>query len=157
MILILLVALLAVMIWVECAAWRVMSAAHDNRHKRLVYVALALVGLLTGMWCGFFLEYRLSPGLRCASFPIPAAVFHLEGGQWVDFITPAPGLIVLLNMALVTASTLFPWSLRTVLRHRRVHRRLLQGLCPSCGYDLTGNVSGICPECGEKVVPRQSA
>jgi hypothetical protein len=22
------------------------------------------------------------------------------------------------------------------------------GLCPSCGYDLTGNVSGTCPECG---------
>jgi hypothetical protein len=22
------------------------------------------------------------------------------------------------------------------------------GLCPSCGYSLTGNVSGVCPECG---------
>jgi len=22
------------------------------------------------------------------------------------------------------------------------------GLCGSCGYDLTGNISGICPECG---------
>jgi hypothetical protein len=22
------------------------------------------------------------------------------------------------------------------------------GTCPSCGYDLTGNVSGTCPECG---------
>jgi hypothetical protein len=22
------------------------------------------------------------------------------------------------------------------------------GLCPACGYDLTGNVSGVCPECG---------
>ena len=34
-------------------------------------------------------------------------------------------------------------------RNRRRRRRLLQlGLCPSCGYDLTGNVSGVCPECG---------
>lgn len=30
-------------------------------------------------------------------------------------------------------------------RQRR-NRRI--GLCPSCGYDLTGNVSGVCPECG---------
>ena len=26
--------------------------------------------------------------------------------------------------------------------------RLVHGLCPACGYDLTGNVSGVCPECG---------
>lgn len=26
--------------------------------------------------------------------------------------------------------------------------RVAQGLCPQCGYNLTGNVSGRCPECG---------
>lgn len=26
-----------------------------------------------------------------------------------------------------------------------------QGLCVSCGYDLTGNVSGACPECGAPI------
>jgi hypothetical protein len=26
--------------------------------------------------------------------------------------------------------------------------RKAKGLCPHCGYDLTGNVSGVCPECG---------
>jgi hypothetical protein len=31
---------------------------------------------------------------------------------------------------------------------RRPPRR--NGLCPRCGYDLTGNVSGTCPECGLK-------
>jgi hypothetical protein len=30
----------------------------------------------------------------------------------------------------------------------RKRRRLARGLCPACGYDLTGNVSGVCPECG---------
>ena len=30
-------------------------------------------------------------------------------------------------------------------------RRRTKGLCPSCGYDLTGNVSGRCPECGAAI------
>jgi hypothetical protein len=30
----------------------------------------------------------------------------------------------------------------------RAARRARDNRCPSCGYDLTGNVSGVCPECG---------
>lgn len=30
-------------------------------------------------------------------------------------------------------------------------RRRRQGLCPACGYNLTGNLSGVCPECGLSV------
>ena len=33
----------------------------------------------------------------------------------------------------------------------RRHRRRKRGLCLTCGYNLTGNVSGVCPECGEKI------
>ena len=29
-------------------------------------------------------------------------------------------------------------------------RRPRPGQCPSCAYDLTGNVSGVCPECGRR-------
>jgi hypothetical protein len=32
-------------------------------------------------------------------------------------------------------------------------RRRRRGLCTTCGYCLTGNVSGICPECGTGVPP----
>ena len=34
------------------------------------------------------------------------------------------------------------------LRRRRRHRK---GLCPACGYDLTGNESRVCPECGKPI------
>lgn len=30
----------------------------------------------------------------------------------------------------------------------RRERRIQMGLCPNCGYNLTGNTSGRCPECG---------
>ena len=30
-------------------------------------------------------------------------------------------------------------------------RRIAMGLCPLCGYSLTGNTSGTCPECGSPV------
>ncbi len=33
----------------------------------------------------------------------------------------------------------------------RRHRRRKKGLCLTCGYNLTGNVSGVCPECGERI------
>ena len=33
---------------------------------------------------------------------------------------------------------------------RRIRRRK-RGLCPWCGYDLTGNTSGVCPECAAKI------
>ena len=41
--------------------------------------------------------------------------------------------------------------------NRKAKRRLIdhfreaEGLCLSCGYNLTGNLSGVCPECGEKI------
>lgn len=31
----------------------------------------------------------------------------------------------------------------------RSERRFPRGLCPACGYDLTGNVTGRCPECDQ--------
>ncbi len=37
------------------------------------------------------------------------------------------------------------------VRLTRTRHRRRRGLCPKCGYDLTGNVSGTCPECGRIV------
>lgn len=41
---------------------------------------------------------------------------------------------------------------RSRIKQRRLGiGRLNRGLCPSCGYDLRGNVSGVCPECGSRM------
>ena len=50
------------------------------------------------------------------------------------------------------------WTLIVLRRHHQRCRRqksIEQGLCLTCGYNLTGNVSGICPECGQPIPQTQ--
>lgn len=59
--------------------------------------------------------------------------------------------ILMLPLGLVLAAlSVLPtaWAYGVIQRRRR---RMRPGHCPSCSYDLTGNVSGVCPECGAKV------
>lgn len=51
----------------------------------------------------------------------------------------------LTGLALVLPSL---WVFQRLAVTTRVRRRVRRGLCPICGYDLTGNTSGVCPECG---------
>lgn len=46
------------------------------------------------------------------------------------------------------AGALMAWPAIAVFVAWLKRRMLDTGLCGSCGYDLTGNVSGTCPECG---------
>lgn len=48
------------------------------------------------------------------------------------------------------AAYLIWWILfgRAGLLHRH---RMAKGHCPSCDYNLTGNISGVCPECGTEI------
>lgn len=42
-------------------------------------------------------------------------------------------------------------AIPTVLLWWRACRRMSDGCCGRCGYNLTGNVNGICPECGTPI------
>jgi hypothetical protein len=42
---------------------------------------------------------------------------------------------------------------RQWLRQYRRNQRHKKGLCVTCGYNLTGNISGLCPECGSPIEP----
>jgi hypothetical protein len=64
--------------------------------------------------------------------------YPLPGGDWILLV---PFWIPFLLFATYPAIAL----IRGPLRRRRRRRR---GLCVSCGYDLTGNVTGRCSECG---------
>jgi hypothetical protein len=92
----------------------------------------------------------------------------IEQGRRVDLsrgYSPAfPGVMtatgpghraVVVRLWLLLILTLaFPavWVVALILR--RVPRG--KSLCPSCGYNLTGNTSGVCPECGTPV-PKEPA
>ena len=71
----------------------------------------------------------------------------------VSFTGPLYIMVVpLYSVVLVTSVLPLVWSARTIRRGRRSR----SGLCPSCGYSLTGNTSGVCPECGTPV-PKEPA
>ena len=55
---------------------------------------------------------------------------------------------VLLAVSLGTIVTLRYAIERPRASMRRERQWREHGLCPACGYNLTGNTSGVCPECG---------
>jgi hypothetical protein len=79
------------------------------------------------------------PFWRRAAVPFRPLGVYWSGGRvslqcplWVPFVLGA-------------ATTAVLWW--------RDRRRIPQGHCRKCGYDLTGNVSGRCPECGTIIAP----
>jgi hypothetical protein len=61
---------------------------------------------------------------------------------WFDLIVGA---------ILVTPMLLF-WR-----RNHRLRRRIREGRCRTCGYDLRGSVSSVCPECGVPAIDSPGA
>lgn len=73
------------------------------------------------------------------------ASFYTYSGPWVGTAYRSTHLGFHFIVPTLLAAVVFA---RGILHWRRHERRLRKGLCPGCGYDLTGNESGICPECG---------
>jgi hypothetical protein len=60
--------------------------------------------------------------------------------------------VLILPLWIALAAAAVPPILRVRLKLRS-HARERLGLCSTCGYDLTGNISGVCPECGYVAAP----
>ena len=76
----------------------------------------------------------------------------LSGPVATNFATPVPVRFheVLVPHWMVGLAAALPgllWGLSFIPYLER-KRRIREGLCAACGYDLTGNLSGVCPECG---------
>jgi hypothetical protein len=66
--------------------------------------------------------------------------------EWSNYC-PLARTALVLSLWLLLLIPLIP-ALVIGLALCRPYGRRRVGLCPQCGYDLTGNVSGRCPECG---------
>jgi predicted RNA-binding Zn-ribbon protein involved in translation (DUF1610 family) len=95
---------------------------------------------------------------ECGKYAGPAvflASIFIVGGAGMIAQSLANGPVVgwlrweslLIGGIFVTAGT---GRLLLIRRHRRRIIRDQKGLCRSCGYNLTGNMSGVCPECGTR-------
>jgi hypothetical protein len=107
----------------------------SRQRDRVVFVG---GGRILAVWIGYEL---LEPGwnVRARSQDI----------QWWPGIYTNPGdpsTLVEIPLWIPLVAVAIP----TGLLWRR-NRRPSPRYCPSCRYNLTGNVSGVCPECGEKV------
>jgi hypothetical protein len=76
-----------------------------------------------------------------------ALTFFIAACVWGPAVARLPILwLCLANVGLVGATVLaWIWIVRP---HQLREKRRDQGLCVSCGYDPSGNVSDVCPECG---------
>lgn len=119
--LLIVIALLALSSWGVLATFRRLRHTHASRVWWFAFVALTVFGGVVGSWLALRFEYQVSPQMRYVSFPMPIAFFHLEDGNWVDFITPPhvmyPGLVA--NILAVIAASLLPLLLASVIVHRR--------------------------------------
>lgn len=71
-------------------------------------------------------------------------------GGFLKSVIFVPFLAMFVVGLLFPASVYFRLHLCVLgyLSAARRKRRSQRGLCPSCGYDVFGNLSGVCPECG---------
>lgn len=126
----------------------------------LVFLAKVAVAVVLGVWLGKSpASNRPSPprGVIRESLLLAAvSLFALMFGVGVLAValdhTADPTLWVTGPLAFGA----FAWAaLHQVGRIRRLRKKQRRGRCPSCDYDLTGNVSGVCPECGRQVIGRR--
>jgi hypothetical protein len=117
--------LLGLSLWLIGGTFRRLQRKRAAWKWWLAYCALVVIGAIVGWRLAMDVEYQVSPTMRFASFPIPLAFFHLENGEWIDFILP-PAFVYLglaANVLSVVAAALAPLlilSLRTNRNTRRI-------------------------------------
>ena len=119
----------------------------------LATVMLAAGDWLVGIREGDIVVKRLPNSNVGDAFDI-VEFWPIEGGKVYDILVHSGG-----RFPPATVDVTIPlWSLLSILmvptvllwRQRRPRPKVSQ--CPSCLYNLTGNLSGKCPECGTVVV-----
>jgi amino acid transporter len=112
--------------WINVLSVRWMRSHHANTYWWCALITAWVVGIIVGVWGGFFFEYHTSPDFRVAGAPIPAVLFHLEDDaygkpEWVDFPAGTPLLNATSNVVLVPLLFAVPISFIFWASHRKSH------------------------------------
>lgn len=111
-----------------CLTWGYIAFLAFRAKARTWLLIYLIASLLVGVTAACFLcdmTYAASPTKRHSGFPFPAAIFVLEDGVWVDYVTP-PGvmhLIIATNFLLIVTVPQLPvaftaWAVRRGARRR---------------------------------------
>jgi hypothetical protein len=104
--------------WADFLAIRSLATRRAGPFWWVAIAVLLSVGIAAGIWCSC-IEYQASERLRLFGFPVPVACFIREDGDWVDYVSPAGGLVALLNAVSVAVASLLPVSVACFLRRPR--------------------------------------
>ena len=120
---------------VECSVRRVSQTTDSGRRLSMQSAAHS------AWWVGV---RSTCLGFGADRFPI--GVVTDKCVQLIDYAgVVVPHWALLIVLAGLPAACGFRWACQYIRPTQRG-----AGLCPRCGYDLTGNESGVCPECGEE-------
>jgi len=103
------VVILVAVSWVT-AVIRHLHAQRFNAAWWVAFGVSVILGVRTGAWVGTQLEYPINARTRVVGFPLPLAVFVLEGEHWTDFVPPdhVQHALVAANVLSVMALALIP-------------------------------------------------
>jgi hypothetical protein len=116
---------LGLSIWLLVALFRRLLRQRVGPSWWSAFVFLIACGVGMGIWCAFYCEYPVGSHFRFGSFPIPAVIFHLEDGNWVDFPLETfwLWLVVFVNIITITAIATFPLWLASWRKQRHESTR----------------------------------
>lgn len=117
----LLILFLGLTSWSVIALGRRLRRHHAGHSWWIAFGVLVAGGLTLGGWCAFCCEYQANAQMRIGSFPFPVAFYHLESGNWIDFVVPGPVacLAVLTDMSTITSLGLLPLWVASWLWHKK--------------------------------------
>jgi hypothetical protein len=87
----------------------------------MAFLLLSFAGIIFAVSAAFVWGYNPTDSLRVEGFPIPIAIFKLEGTQWTDFVSSMPIQIFTLfaNIFACVALALVPLTIASRVASRR--------------------------------------
>ena len=116
--LLILLALIALLVWIDVATIRALVSHRLGVVWWAALVVLLIGGAVGGVW-GSLLEYQPTARLRVVGVPFPVGVWQWEGDDWVDYVSPAAPVVVVLNFATFLLASVLPVSAAYLLRWAR--------------------------------------